>query len=77
VRTSARSTSYKGTTPPIPIEPLLLLLLLLLLFKEGRILETLYFVFAITQSAFFITNTLNTFLVYLTPYEDRYDIFVP
>jgi len=28
VRTSARSTPYKSTTPPIPIEPLLLLLLL-------------------------------------------------
>jgi len=32
VRTSARSTPYKGTTSPIPTEPLLLLLLLLLLF---------------------------------------------
>jgi len=31
VRTSAGSTPYKGTTSPIPIEPLLLLLLLLLL----------------------------------------------
>ena len=30
VRTSAGSTPYKGTTSPIPIEPLLLLLLLLL-----------------------------------------------
>jgi len=30
VRTSAGSTSYKGTTSPIHIEPLLLLLLLLL-----------------------------------------------
>ena len=31
VRTSAGSNPYKGTTSPIPIEPLLLLLLLLLL----------------------------------------------
>jgi hypothetical protein len=30
VRTSAGSTPHKGTTSPIPIEPLLLLLLLLL-----------------------------------------------
>jgi len=33
VRTSAGSTPYKGTTSPIPIEPLLLLLLLLLLLE--------------------------------------------
>jgi hypothetical protein len=45
VRTSAGSAPYKGTTSPIPIEPLLLLslllLLLLLLLGSYRFLGTL------------------------------------
>jgi hypothetical protein len=68
---------------PLRNDGMLLLLLLLLyikiiyLFKEGRILETLNFVFAITQSAFFINNALNNLLVYLFHYEDRYDLILP
>jgi hypothetical protein len=49
VRTSGRSTPYKGTTSPIPIEPfilqlllLLVLLLLLLLLLLLRLLELIH-----------------------------------